>query len=142
MPVERFVKWEFWQKEMIISVRSKGQHRHSRAEAFILGHFSACPWFSTSYSGGMDSYFPKHDQAHFFPWKFALAVCSAWNALHGLFPHLLSLGSNDTFSVKLSLNTPLKITIVHSILLWKYYCILLNPKCYHWWFISLYYDPP
>lgn len=99
------------------------------------------PWSSSCYTGLV---FPERDQAPFCLRTSVFAVSSAWNALCGLFPHLLGLSPNTIFSGRLSLTTWLKITIFHppdfffeSI----YYslvlcCTLLNLKYCHWSFMA------
>lgn len=99
------------------------------------------PWSSSCYTGLV---FPERDQAPSCLRTSVFAVSSAWNALCGLFPHLLGVSPNTIFSGRLSLTMIKNYNIPHSrLLLWKYYyslvlcCTLLNLKYCHWSFIWL-----
>lgn len=99
------------------------------------------PWSSSCYTGLV---FPERDQAPSCLRTSVFAVSSAWNALCGLFPHLLGLSPNTIFSGRLSLTTWLKITIFHTPDFFFesiYYslvlcCTLLDLKYCHWSFMA------
>lgn len=99
------------------------------------------PWSTSCYTGLV---FPECDQAPSCLRTLVFAVSSAWNALCGLFPHLLGLGPRSIFSGRLSLTTWSKITIFHTLDFFFqsiYYslvlcCTFLNLKCHHWSFMA------